>query len=240
MEMEAQERFTSDPAAVAPGQAPGRAASAADLAVLEALRRGDETAFTRLVEQHHATLRRIALLFVSSAAVADEVVQDTWLGVVEGVWAFEGRSSLKTWILRILVNRAKTRAVREGRMAPFADLGHGDLEPPVEDGARLGARRRVHPSSGDAEAAQEGSCARDPGPSPEGSLLAGEAREQLRTAIDALPVNLRTVLTMRDVEGCSSEEVCNVLGISETNQRVILHRARSRVREALRHYLGGE
>jgi len=193
---------------------------AAESALTEALRRGDEEAFTRLVDQHHASLRRIARRYVSSPAVADEVVQDTWLAVIQGVWAFEGRSSLKTWILRILINRAKTRAVREGRMVPFAEVSGGDLG--------VAARPRV---AGDPH---------DPAPSPESKLLGEESGVQLRAAIDALPANQQIVITMRDLEGCSSEEVCNVLGLSETNQRVILHRARANVRAALAAYLREE
>ncbi len=198
----------------------GRAASEEDLELVGALRRGDENAFARLVEQHHASLRHMARLYVSDAAVAEEVVQDTWLGVIQGVWAFEGRSSLKTWILRILINRAKTRASREGRMIPFAELG---IDEPDE-----------------AKAGDRSSPPADPGPSPEAKLLGDEIREHLRKQIDVLPTNLRIVLTMRDVEGRSSEEVCNILGIRETNQRVLLHRARSRLRAALRPYLEGE
>ena len=191
---------------------------AAEAAVVEALRRGDEEAFTRLVDQHHVSLRRIARLYVSSPAVADDVVQDTWLAVIQGVWAFEGRSSLKTWILRILTNRAKTLALREGRTVPFAE---GDVGDPLV---------AVHSTpAGDSQ---------DPGP--ESILLTQEASVQVRAAIDALPANQRVVITMRDLEGCSSEEVCNVLGLSETNQRVILHRARSAVRATLTGYLRKE
>src|SRR5262245_17703153 len=222
----------------------GRAASEEDLSIVVALRQGDENAFTRLVEQHHASLRNMARLYVSDAAVAEEVVQDTWLGVIQGVWAFEGRSSLKTWILRILINRAKTRALREGRMIPSANLGIDDLEDPaVLSGPRsrtAGDQRQFLPSSQASETGRRGSTPRDPGPSPETMLLADEAREHLWKAIEALPANLRIVLTLRDVEGRSSEEVCNILGIRETNQRVLLHRARSRVRDALRHYLEGK
>jgi RNA polymerase sigma-70 factor (ECF subfamily) len=195
----------------------GGSASAVDLALVVALRRGDETAFSRLVAEHDSSLRRIARVYVSSQAVADEVVQDTWLGVIQGVWAFEGRSSLKTWILRILTNRAKTRALQEGRTVPFAEWGvDGQGE---DSGASLPLR--------------------DPAPSPEASLLAQETSERFWMAVDALPAKLKVVLTMRDVEGCSSEEVRNVLGITETNQRVVLHRARRKLRTALRAYVGG-
>jgi RNA polymerase sigma-70 factor, ECF subfamily len=203
---------------------------AADAAVVEALRRGDEEAFTRLVDQHHAALRRVARLYVSSPAVADEVVQDTWLAVIQGVWAFEGRSSLRTWILRILINRAKTRALRERRTVPFAEVWAGDPEPPE---ARLDAARSM-------VAAEPVSSLHNPEPSPEARLLTQEMRVQIRAAIDALPMRQRMVITLRDIEGCSSEEVCNVLGLKETNQRVILHRARSKVRAMLAAYFLNE
>ena len=188
----------------------------ADEAVIEALRRGDEDAFARLVDRHHETLRRIARSYVSSPAIADEVVQDTWLAVIRGVWAFQGRSSLKTWLLRILINRAKTRAQHESRTV------------------RLGEAMLDEPGDG-----VPGPALRDPGSTPEAGLLSREASARIRTAIDSLPRKQQIVITMRDLEGCSSEEVCNVLGISETNQRVILHRARSGVRTMMKSYLRG-
>lgn len=203
-------------------------ASAADAAVIAGLRDGDEVAFTRLVDQNHAALRRIAQLFVSSSAVADEVVQETWLAVVQGVWAFQGRSSLRTWILRILINRAKTRAQRENRTVPFAD---GSAETETAGAfSSPGLDGRSDPVKA------QGFRLLDPNPSPEAAVLVREARAHLRAAIDALPAIQRTVITMRDLEGCSSEEVCNVLGLSETNQRVILHRARSGVRARVSPY----
>jgi RNA polymerase sigma-70 factor, ECF subfamily len=198
-------------------------------ALLDALRRGDEDAFARLVGEHHATLRRVARLYVANTSIADEVVQDTWLGVIQGIWAFEGRSSLKTWIFRILVNRARTRAVRESRSAPLTDT------PSTESGAEPEAS--VSP-----ESPTPGHWAQpplDPSSSPERSLLTKELRERLETVIDALPSNLRIVLWLRDVEGWSSDEVCNALAIQETNQRVLLHRARSRARAALEPYFEG-
>jgi RNA polymerase sigma-70 factor (ECF subfamily) len=202
--------------------------SVEESALLDALRRGDEDAFARLVGEHHAGLRRVARLYVSSPAIADEVVQDTWLGVIRGIWAFEGRSSLKTWIFRILVNRARTRAVRESRSAPFTGL----LSP--EDGAE------PDPSASPEHA--PGPWVRPslhPDASPERSLLTKELGERLQGVIDALPSNLRIVLWLRDVEGWPSEDVCNALAIQETNQRVLLHRARSRVRAALEPYFEG-
>jgi len=210
-------------------------ASAADAAVIAALRDGDEVAFTRLVDQHHAALRRIAGLYVSSSAVADEVVQETWLAVVRGVWAFQGRSSLRTWILRILINRAKTRGERESRTVPFADAGMTETAGAASSGA-AGASLSPDLDGGHDLVSRRGSRLLDPKPSPEGAVLAREARAHLRAAIDALPVNQRTVITMRDLEGYSSEEVCNVLGLTETNQRVILHRARSGVRARVAAY----
>lgn len=197
--------------------------SLAESALLDALRRGDEDAFGRLVGEHHASLRRLARLYVANAALADDVVQDTWLGVIQGLWAFEGRSSLKTWIFRILVNRARTRAARESRIARFI----GALS------AEIGASESQDSSGLDTLARPSA----DPDSSPERSLLTRELRDKLETVIDELPSNQRTVLWLRDVEGWSSEEVCNILAIQETNQRVILHRARSRARAALEPYL---
>jgi RNA polymerase sigma-70 factor, ECF subfamily len=205
------------------------AVSVDESALLDALRRGDEDAFARLVADHHASLRRVARLYVN-AAIADEVVQDTWLGVIRGVWAFEGRSSLKTWIFRILVNRARTRATRESRSAPFT----GTLS------TQSGAEPEHSPFGEDSPASGYWALpALDPSSSPERSLLTKELRERLQTVIEALPSNLRTVLWLRDVEGWSSEDVCNALAIHETNQRVLLHRARSRVRAALEPYVEG-
>jgi RNA polymerase sigma-70 factor, ECF subfamily len=205
-------------------------------ALLEALRRGDEDAFARLVQEHHASLRRVARLYVANAAVADEVVQDTWLGVIQGIWAFEGRSSLKTWIFRILVNRARTRAVRESRGARF--VGTLSTEASAASESSPGPEH-LRPSADSSDSGHWAQPSPHPDSSPERSLLTKELRERLGTAIDTLPSNLRRVLWLRDVEGWSSEEVCNALAIQETNQRVLLHRARSRVRAALDPYLEG-
>jgi RNA polymerase sigma-70 factor, ECF subfamily len=203
---------------------------AEECALVEALRRGDENAFARLVGEHHASLRRVARLYVASAAIVDEVVQDTWLGVIQGIWAFEGRSSLKTWIFRILVNRARTRAARESRGTRLIETLATDSSDASDslattlfaDPSNLGNLAQASPDS-----------------SPELRLLTRELRERLGAIIDTLPSNLRIVLWLRDVEGWSSEEVCNALAIQETNQRVLLHRARSRVRAALEPYLEG-
>jgi len=193
-------------------------------ALVAALRNGEEAAFRKLVEMYHAMLVRVARMYVSTQAVAEEVAAETWLAVVEGIHRFEERSSLKTWIFRILTNRAKTRGIREGRSLPFSSL-EGD-EPAVEPD-------RFH--SGDHP--WPGHWAAPPQGFPEERLLAGETREVIENAIAALPPTQRAVITLRDVEGWSAEEVCNALTLTETNQRVLLHRARSAVRRALEEYL---
>jgi RNA polymerase sigma-70 factor (ECF subfamily) len=201
--------------------------------LLAALRSKDEAAFTTLVDRYHSSLLRLAQLYVSSRAVAEEVVQETWLGVLQGLDAFEGRSSLKTWIFRILINRAKTRAEREGRTVPYGlawDLSADRGEPAVEPERFLPASHPEWP----------GHWASPPqswGENPEARLLSKEARQFIQKAVDSLPPAQREVITLRDIEQWESEEVCNVLGLSESNQRVLLHRARSKVRRALEEYL---
>jgi RNA polymerase sigma-70 factor, ECF subfamily len=173
---------------------------------------------------------RVAMMYVSSRAVAEEVVQETWLGVLKGVDRFEGRSSLKTWLFRILVNTAKTRGEREGRSIPFsASIAAGPDEPTVEPG-------RFFPPGHE----QAGGWSLGPTrwETPEERLLAGESRDVILRTIESLPPAQREVITMRDVEGWPSNEVCNALEITETNQRVLLHRARSKVRAALERYFG--
>lgn len=204
-----------------------------DADTVAALRRGDEAAFLALVDRHHAALVRVATAYVGRRAVAEEVAQETWLAVVRGLDAFAGRSSLKTWIYSILVNRARTIAVREGRSLPFADLADaGAGEPAVEP------ERFLPP--GDADAGWWASYPRDWSTLPEARLLADEVRAQVEQAIAVLPPAQRTVITLRDVEGWSAAEVCTTLELSEANQRVLLHRARSRVRRALEQYLDEE
>jgi RNA polymerase sigma-70 factor (ECF subfamily) len=195
---------------------------------LRALRAGDEGAFARLLRKYGASLFRLARLYVSSPAVAEEVVQETWLAVFTGLERFEGRSSLKTWLFRILTNKAKTRGQREGRSLPFsAFAADGD-----EGETAVDVDRFLGPDHHSA-----GHWAAPPRGVPEERLLAAETRGTIETAIAALPPNQRAVITLRDVEGLSAEEVCNVLVLSETNQRVLLHRARSKVRAALEQYL---
>jgi RNA polymerase sigma-70 factor (ECF subfamily) len=205
-----------------------------DRSVIDALRHGDEGAFERLVNQYHPSLRRVARLYIANRAVADEVVQDTWLGVIQGIWAFERRSSLKTWIFRILINRAKTRAAREGRMVPFPRF-----DAAVEAAQAVIAPDHFQPVDHPTEPGRWTRPPPDLGASPERWLLAQEVRQHLQSAIAALPEHQRLVLILRDVEGCSTEEVCNALGFQETNTRVLLHRARAKVRAVLEPYLKG-
>ena len=205
-------------------------ASADDLRVVEALRAGDEAEFTRLVEEQSPAMLRVAQIYVSSRAVAEEVVQDAWVGVLRGIDRFEARSSLKTWIFRILTNTAKTRGQREGRSVPFSAL---------EDSARAPEAAVDADRFHDASSRSPGHWASKPPDLPEERLLAAETRELVASAIDGLPPGQRAVISLRDVEGWSSEEVCNALGLTETNQRVLLHRARSKVRRALEEYAAG-
>jgi RNA polymerase sigma-70 factor (ECF subfamily) len=204
--------------------------------LVEALRRGDEDAFVALVRRHHPSLLRLALAYVGDRSAAEEVVQDTWRALVEGLDRFQGRSTLKTWLFHVLTNRAKSHWARERRSVPFAALAGGEPEgdePAVDPDRFFGAE---HPGP----AGHWSSPPRSWGETPEERLLAGETRACLAEAISALPARQRIVITLRDVEGWSADEVCNMLDISETNVRVLLHRARSKVRLALERYFEGE
>lgn len=204
-------------------------ASAGDLALVEKLRAGDEQAFMMLVKQYQAAMLRIARMYVSSGAVAEEVVQESWLGILRGLDSFEGRSSLRTWMFRIVANVAKTRARREGRSVPFSALAGEDDD-----------------AGSDASSFRDAS---DPFPGhwrtppadwrgvPEDVLLGDETIRAVGLAIAELPPMQAEVIRLRDVLGWTSGEVRNALDLSETNQRVLLHRARSRVRHALEGYL---
>jgi len=199
--------------------------------LVAALRAGDEQAFATLVRRHHASLKRVARAYVSTDAVAEEVVQETWLAVVAGIERFEQRATLKTWLFHILTNKAKTRGVRERRTVPFASLAGADDEPAVSP-------ERCQ-RAGDA---WPGHWATPPRPweDPERRLQSLEARERLREAIAALPAAQQAVLTLRDVEGLEADEVCALLDLSPGNQRVILHRARAKVRDALEQWFEEE
>ncbi|MDP9330226.1 MAG: sigma-70 family RNA polymerase sigma factor [Actinomycetota bacterium] len=201
-------------------------ASPDDLALVARLRAGDEAAFMDLVDRLGPSMRRVARMYVSSDAVAEEVVQDAWLGVLQGIGRFEGRASLRTWIFRILVNIAKTRGQREGRSVPFAALAGDDLERPAWDPASFFG-------PGEAKADHWSSLPLDWSGVPEERLRSSETRRAIGAAIDALPPMQAEVIRLRDVLGWSSEEVRNALDLTETNQRVLLHRARAKVRRAL-------
>lgn len=204
----------------------------ADAELVMALRNGDEAAFTALVDQLSASMVRIAMIYVRDQPTAEEVVQETWIAVLRGLDRFEGRSSLKTWIFTILTNRAKTRAQREGRYVPLEISDEFENEPTVSPDRFRPPDSPIAPSHWTPDGAPHSWES-----IPEDRLLSLETREQIMQAIDALPANQREVIRLRDVEGLSSSEVCNILAISETNQRVLLHRARSRVRRALETYL---
>jgi RNA polymerase sigma-70 factor (ECF subfamily) len=204
--------------------------------LVDALRRGDQDAFAWLVRRYHGSLLRYAAVYVSDRAVAEEVVQETWLGVIRGIGAFEARSSVRTWIFHILANRARTRGRREARSVPLSALVARELEDdePVfgpdhfrpEDAPRWAGHWAIAPQ---------------PWNAPEARLLAAETRAVIDAAIAALPPVQREVITLRDVVGVGAEEVCRVMEISDGNQRVLLHRARSRVRAALdAHLRAGE
>jgi RNA polymerase sigma-70 factor (ECF subfamily) len=208
------------------------AAPAEERELLGALRRGDEAAFARLVETLHGPMLRVAMLHVGDRAVAEEVVQDAWLGVLQQLDRFEGRSSLKTWVLRIVSNRAKTRAVRERRSVPFSALPGGgpEADEPAVDPDRFlpaGHRWAGHWASPPASWREV----------PEDRLLSAETMAEVGRAVGTLPAAQRAVLVLRDVEGLTAAESCQLLGLTEGNQRVLLHRGRSKVRATLERYL---
>jgi RNA polymerase sigma-70 factor (ECF subfamily) len=187
--------------------------------------------FDRLVEQHYGSMKRMARTFVGSDAVAEEVVQDTWLAIVAGIDRFEGRSSLQTWMFSILTNTAKTRGARERRSTPLSCLGGREPDEPAIDADRFQSDDDAWP----------GHWATPPRPwqKPERRLLSLEARGHLKAALDVLPERQRLVVTLRDVEGFGADEVCELLDLSPENQRVLLHRGRTRLRATLEAYVEG-
>jgi RNA polymerase sigma-70 factor, ECF subfamily len=199
-----------------------------DEELVAALRAGDESAYAGLVEELTPALTRLALAHVPSRAVADEVVQDTWLGVLRGIDRFEGRSALRTWIFQILLNNARTRGKREKRTLPFSSFGRGADE--ARDEPAVDADRFQGP---DGDYPGHWSSPPAAWSQPEARLDADATRTVLLAAIAELPPRQREVITLRDIQGYSAAEARNALGVSETNQRVLLHRARSKVRAAL-------
>jgi RNA polymerase sigma-70 factor (ECF subfamily) len=205
-----------------------------DAVLVPALRDGDDAAFAWLLDRYDQSLRRVAMSYVSSRAVADEVVQETWMGVINGIDRFEGRASLKTWVFRILMNIARSRGVREHRCIPFAAAAFAledGAEPALDpdrfrpEGAEYAGHWMSYPAAWEHE--------------PEDRLESSETLDVVRDAIRRLPPAQQEVITLRDVEGWTSSEICDALNISQTNQRVLLHRARSKVRAALERYFEG-
>ena len=206
-------------------------ASAEEQTLVRALREGDEGAFEMLLDRYYSPMLRLARAHVRSREEAEEVVQDTWMAVLSGLDRFEGRSSLKTWIFRILVNRARTRARRETRLVPFSSLSspsvhsgtEGDVDPDWLFNAASAASTAWHGSGAESR-------------TPEECLLANELHALIEAAIERLPPRQQEVITLRDLEGWSADEVCDLLDISDANQRVLLHRARVGIRAALEEY----
>jgi RNA polymerase sigma-70 factor (ECF subfamily) len=205
-----------------------------DEAVLAGLRAGDERIFRDYYERQCPAMRRVARSYLTSDALIDEVVQETWVAVIKGIDRFQGRSALSTWVFSILINQAKTHAVREGRMLPFSSITRDD----ADDGEPAVPADRFR---GD-EDEWPGYWATPPRPwqKPEQRLLALDARSHLAQALAELPERQRLIVALRDVEGLPAEEVCELLQLSQENQRVLLHRGRSRLRAALESYLDGD
>lgn len=199
-----------------------------DQELVERLRLRDDAAFAAMLDAWSTGMLRVARGFVSTAASAEEVVQDTWLAVIQGLDGFAGRSSLKTWVFRILVNTAKRRGARESRTVPWSGLPTAEDAGPTVDPSRFfepgdewAGHWRQFPAAW---------------PRPEQAALDGEVRARAGAALAGLPERQRVVITLRDVEGYTGDEVCSILKISAANQRVLLHRARATVRAALERY----
>jgi RNA polymerase sigma-70 factor (ECF subfamily) len=202
---------------------------AEDATLVAALRVGDEAAFAELVDRYYGVMQRVARQYVATREAAEDVVQETFLGVIQGIDRFEQRSSLRTWMFRILVNRAKTRGEREGRARPFSSLTTGlDDDEPAVDPDRFLSEGRWAGFWGAPPSAEH---------LPDAGVLAAELGDRLAAAVAALPDAQRTVLELRDIQGFTAGEVCELLELSEINQRVLLHRARSKARALLEGYL---
>ena len=211
-----------------PAAAPARMA-VSDEQTLAALRSGDERAFRDVFARSYPMMKRVARAYVASDAVAEEIVQETWMAIVTGIDRFEGRSALGTWIFSILTNQAKTHSAREKRAVPFSSVATTDFEEPVVDPDRFQKDDEAWP----------GHWATPPRPwqKPERRLLSLEARDHLKAAMAQLPDRQRMIVGLRDIDGHSAEEVCDLLGLSPENQRVLLHRGRARLRAVLEEYL---
>ena len=199
--------------------------------LIAALRRRDEAAFVALVRRYHSLMLKVADAQLNDAGLAEEVVQETWLAVIKGIDSFEGRSTLRTWIFRILIYQARHRRRRDGRVIPVCGLAKPDAvagEPAVDPSRFLSD-----------DPATPFRWASEPNDWPETALLAAETKSVIAGAIDSLPDSQRVVISLRDLDGWSSSEVCEALQISDGNQRVLLHRARSNVQAALDQYMSG-
>ncbi|CAA9572646.1 MAG: RNA polymerase sigma factor RpoE [uncultured Thermomicrobiales bacterium] len=202
--------------------------AAADHLLVAALRAGEEAAFVAILERYQAPMVRLATLYVRERAVAEEVVQETWIGVLRGIDGFEERSSFKTWLFRILTNQAKRRGAREGRSVPFSALARAEADgsDPAVDPERFVPPGRENAGHWAAELTEWRQT-------PEDRFVSGETHARAKAAIAGLPPAQRAVITLRDVDGLTAEEVCQALDLTQGNQRVLLHRARSKVRGAL-------
>lgn len=205
--------------------------TARERSLVDALRCGDESAFIALVDRYHMPMLRVAARFVSSDTVAEEVVQDTWLGVLQGIDRFRAQASLKTWLFTILLNQARRRGAMEHRTIPFSAFTREDTEPAV-DPDRFQSPGHKYAGHWIGEIADWGQLAEE-------IVLAKETRAVVQRTIETLPLSQSIVITLRDLEGWSATEVCHVLAITESNQRVRLHRARCRVRRELERYFEG-
>ena len=208
------------------------AENAEEAELLARLRAGDERAFESLVEAYHGTMIAVARTYVKTREVAEEVVQETWLAVLKGIDRFEARSSLRTWIMRILVNTAMTRGGREARSVPFSSLAPADQQKPAVEPERFRAPGEAFAGHWNAYPDEWSSMLEE-------GLLERETLDVVKRAIEELPASQRRVITMRDIAGYSAEEVSRALEVTAVNQRVLLHRARSRVRAVLERHLDG-
>ena len=200
--------------------------------ILSRIRQGDEAAYRQLVDRYNASLIRVACCYVRDRAAAEEVTQETWLGLLKGLDRFEGRAALRTWLFRILTNKAKDRAKKDSRYVPFPALVGTETtaDDPSMDPELFQRSDEVEPGHWRSQTPRR--WVNDP----EQSLLTREALACVQGALDELPRAQRAVLVLRQLQGCTSDEVCNILDITETNQRVLLHRARSKVRRAVDRY----
>jgi RNA polymerase sigma-70 factor, ECF subfamily len=204
-----------------------------DPAFLAQLRQGDQAAFRRLIRRYHGSLVSVATAIIGSRAQAEEVVQDAWLAVFSGIGRFEGRSSLTTWLFRIVLNRARTRISRESRMVGLPSILDGS-QPGAAGGQRAVDASEFKPDGHWIDAPRLWDEL-----SPERVVSGRQLWDHVQTVIDALPAGQRAVITLRDMEGLEAEETCALLGISAENQRVLLHRARGRIRKAVDQLVGG-